>query len=203
MDDNDFDRWEEERKRRHAEREARRAERRRERGRSGEGDERMERVIHTRVTGALDEAIRMAAGELRLPVSNLVRNVLEDVFEVVETVSDNVGDLVDEVLGDREKARERFRRRMRHQRRRPRSERPAGSEEPEAHAEGEPAPETPETPVREFPDVVGWQPLILNGPQQCSDCERQVAKGDRAFVGLKADGLSGVYLCSVCMEARR
>lgn len=201
MDSKEFDRWEEERKRRHAERQARRDERRRERQSSREGDERMERVLHTRVSDNLDEAIRGAAEELRVPVSNLVRNVLEDVFEVVETVTDNVGDLVGEILGDGERARERFRNRMgRHRggRRRERPERSGDVADDERAADEAPARE-----VREFPDVVGWQPLILNGPQACGDCERQIAKGDRAFVGLKADGLSGIYLCSVCMESRR
>ncbi len=200
MDSKEFDRWEDERKRRHAARQQRRAERSRERQSSRDRDERMERVLHTRISDTLDDAIRGAAGDLRVPVSNLVRNVLEDVFEVVETVTDNVGDLVTEVFGDGERARERFRRRVgRHRGRgRERPERPG-----EATDDERPSSESPPREVREFPDVVGWQPLILNGPQGCSDCERQIAKGDRAFVGLKADGLSGTYLCSVCMESRR
>jgi hypothetical protein len=200
MNREDFDRWEAERKQRQAEREARRAERRKEREQEGKpAEDRMERVLHTRVSEDLDEAIRRAADELRVPVSNLVRNVLEDVFDAVEKVTDNVGDF----LGDRGRRRagrrgERWARRL--QRHGLRVYGDLADEEPEAA--GQPHAETP-TARREFPDVVGWQPLILNGPQRCSDCSREVAKGGRAFVGLTARGLSEHYLCAPCMQARR
>jgi predicted transcriptional regulator len=60
--------------------------------------QRKERVLHTRVSDELDEALQDAARRLRVPVSNLVRNVLEDVFDVVEAVTENVGELVEDVV---------------------------------------------------------------------------------------------------------
>ncbi len=199
MNREDFDRWEAERKQRQAEREARRADRRKERESRGEpGADRMERVLHTRVSEDLDEAIRRAADELRVPVSNLVRNVLEDVFDAVEKVTDNVGDFLGD-LGDRERRRagrhgERWARRLRRHGLRVYAD---------LADEGAAAPAEPPTSRREFPDVVGWQPLILNGPQRCGDCSREVEKSARAFVGLTARGLSEHYLCAACMQARR
>lgn len=202
MNREDFDRWEAERKQRQAEREARRAERRKEREQEGKPPEdRMERVLHTRVSEDLDEAIRRAAEELRVPVSNLVRNVLEDVFDAVEKVTDNVGDFLGD-LGDRERRKagrrgERWARRL--QRHGLRVYANLADDEPGVAAQAA----EPPAARRDFPDVVGWQPLILNGPQRCADCSREVEKGGRAFVGLTARGLSEHYLCAPCMQARR
>jgi hypothetical protein len=72
---------------------------------------RKERILHTRVSRQLSEEIRRVAGDLRVPVSNLVRNVLEEAFHVVEQVSGDVGEIVEEVIEEAERARDRFRRR--------------------------------------------------------------------------------------------
>ena len=113
MDSDQFDEWAEERRRRRAERGSRRTERR-EKYHHGEGrphgrGPRKERVLHTRISEQLDESLRVAADELRLPVSNLVRNVLEDVFNVVEAVTDNVGDLVEDLVDEADAVRDRLR----------------------------------------------------------------------------------------------
>lgn len=52
---------------------------------------RKERVLHTRVSEDLHDALHRAADELRVPVSNLVRNALEDVTKVLDRVSEHVG----------------------------------------------------------------------------------------------------------------
>jgi len=49
-------------------------------------DDRKEKVIHTRVSEALDEEIRERAANLGVSVSNLVRNVLQHAFGLVEDV---------------------------------------------------------------------------------------------------------------------
>jgi hypothetical protein len=152
---------------------------------------RKERVLHTRVSEQLSEDIRRMADELRVPVSNLVRNVLEEVFTVVETVSDNVGDLVDDVVEEAERARERIRRRRQHWR----SEEGARDASPDAE-------EGPRCPA-DYPDVIGWQPLVFNQPRTCAGCDASIHVGQRGFVGLTASGLSPHCLCDGCMEARR
>jgi hypothetical protein len=192
MDSDDLDR-EEERRRRRTEREAWREARREERRRAWEEEteaRRKERVLHTRVSERLAEDIRRVAGELRVPVSNVVRNVLEDVFSVVEAVTDNVGDLVEEVLEEADRARSNLWRRglMRE-----------GAGEPEGREkalEEEESPRAPELP--EFPDVVGWQPLLLNAPQTCAGCARELRRGGRGYVALRSTGLSSTYLCVRC-----
>ena len=141
-----------------------------------------------------------------MPVSNVVRNVLEDVFSVVSVVTDNVGDLIEEVVEEADRARAHLGRRARRERPGPKTGDPSesgadGSEsdadEPErgrARRRGTPA-------IPEFPEVLGWQPLILNAAQTCKACDRDLERGDRAFVGLVESGLSSIYLCRRCASA--
>jgi len=149
---------------------------------------RKEHVLHTRISDDLAEDIRRLADDLRVPASNLVRNVLEEAFSVVETVTDNVGEFVDDVVEEAARARTR----MRHRRTR------SGARRRPVRA---PAVEEPER--AEFPEVVGWQPLILNREQSCADCEEPLKRGEEAFVGLGAAGLTHRYLCSDCTEVRQ
>jgi hypothetical protein len=155
---------------------------------------RKERVLHTRVSEPLAEDIRRMAEDLRVPVSNLVRNVLEEAFSVVEAVSENVGELIDDVVDEAERTRDRIRHRrknVRHRERR-RSRHAARGED----LEHEPMPRQP------FPQVVGWQPLILNQLKACADCEEPIEPGERGFAGMTAAGLGEIYLCRDCMDAR-
>lgn len=177
---------------------------------------RKERVLHTRISEDLSEEIRRLADDMRLPVSNLVRNVLEEAFSVVENVSDNVGDLFEDVLGEAEEARERIIRQMdnaeQRRRRRGRSRSGRRSRDPDiedefradeaAEVAAKPQPETQakaRTP-KEFPDVLGWQPLVLNRQQACADCGLELQKGDRAFLGVKTGGLTDLALCAECVR---
>ncbi len=211
MDRDQFDEWAEERRRRRTERNSRRAERR-EKYHSGEGrppgrGPRKERVLHTRISDQLDESLRNAADELRVPVSNLVRNVLEDVFNVVESVTDNVGDLVEDLVDEADSVRDRLRGRQRHRHRRPAE--PTRSDPDWQAAEREVSEMVDDEVVNdqpedrpEFPDVLGWQPLVLNGPQGCADCGRDMTRGDKAFLGLATGGTPQHYLCPECVKSR-
>jgi len=189
---------------------------------------RHERVLHTRISEELSEDIRRFAEDLRVPASNLVRNVLEEVFSVVETVSDNMGELFDDLLEEADGARDRIHRQMeRHGQRRSRHGRhrrrgqPADAtdrgrggrgrgrrlseEDIEQELRGDEEAETGRSPAsdepKEFPDVLGWQPLVLNRAQACADCGVQLQKGDRAFLGVTSGGLSEIALCSECVRA--
>ena len=73
---------------------------------------------------------------------------------------------------------------------------PDPSVEVETEAEAEPSRDLPE-----FPDVLGWQPLVLNQPQECAGCGRAMGKGDRASLGLSSEGRPSAYLCELCVEA--
>jgi hypothetical protein len=138
------------------------------------------------------------AEDLRVPVSNLVRNVLEEAFSVVEAVSENVGDLIDDVVDEAERTRSRIRRRRHsHHRRRRRREQSVDVDEVDDAAGS-----VGRAPRAEFPEVIGWQPLILNQDKACADCEEPIERGERGFAGMTAAGLGAAYLCRDCMDAR-
>jgi hypothetical protein len=209
----DRERWREERDRERQAWRRRREERRREREarRAEEREGRKERVLHTRISYRLSDDIRSVAEELRVPVSNLVRNVLEDVFSVAEVVGDNVGELVEDVVDEADRVAERLARRVRRHARGFRYEdewrepedrdEPAEGSRPEsaAAAEAPSVPPEPPPPPPEFPDVLGWQPLVLNAPQRCAGCGRGLERGEEAYLGLAASGPAGAFLCRSCV----
>jgi hypothetical protein len=151
--------------------------------------QRKERVLHTRISEQLAADIRHMADDLRVPVSNLVRNVLEEAFSVVESVSDDVGDLLEDVIEQAERASHRVRHFQR--RRRERDARDAQRRRPEP----------PES--QDFTEVEAWQPVILNAPRRCAADGREIRRGEQAFVGLTASGVSDTTLCPDCVEARQ
>jgi hypothetical protein len=184
---------------------------------------RKERVLHTRISEQLSDDIRRLAEDLRVPTSNLVRNVLEEVFTMVESVSEDVGGIFEEVLDEAESARDRIRRQSARSRRprtrhrtRDRVERPEGfddsveeelrRDEAREHVrQADPAPTESEPERRErpdFPEVLGWQPLVLNREQTCASCGVDLPRGTRAFVGLGEQGILGTTLCRACTGVR-
>ena len=53
-----------------------------------------------------------------------------------------------------------------------------------------------------FPDILGWQPLVLNRDFACGRCGRSLAAGDHAFLGLGESGLTQTALCGRCAGQR-
>jgi hypothetical protein len=63
------------------------------------------------------------------------------------------------------------------------------------------APAAPAAPARaEFPDVLGWQPLVMNRNALCADCGVSIERGERGFVGV--GGAASPVLCRDCGDAR-
>jgi hypothetical protein len=149
---------------------------------------RKERVLHTRISEQLAGDIRQIAEDLRVPVSNLVRNVLEETFSAVENVTDGMGDLLEDVIEQAERASDRI-----HDFQRRRKERESREAHRQQGFEG----------LEEFEEIEAWQPVILNATRRCDADGREIRRGEQAFVGLTASGLSGTYLCPSCVEARR
>jgi hypothetical protein len=193
----------------------RRRRHRRERRRKG-------RILHTRISEGLEDDLRRAAEELRVPVSNLVRNVLEEAVSVVEAVSEEFGELIDEVVEGAEEVAERFKRSQAGRKHGSEHgawmgrERGAGSRRwteaaraaraRAAEREDSVAPEPPEPPSPAAPPappanapILGWQPLVLNDEQRCS-CGRVLPRGEQAHVALTASGLSEQYRCAGCIS---
>ncbi len=128
------------------------------------------RVLHTRVSEDLHEALHRAAEDLRVPVSNFVRNVLEDVTRMVDGVSESVGGAFGAWIKDA------------------RARRAAEEEVEEAR------------PRPDFSDVTGWQPVLVNRPGPCADCGTDLERGEEAYLGLSATGAAPKLLCRDCLD---
>jgi hypothetical protein len=53
-----------------------------------------------------------------------------------------------------------------------------------------------------FPDILGWQPLVLNRDFECGRCGRDLEAGESAFLGLGEQGLTQTALCGRCAGHR-
>jgi hypothetical protein len=204
----DWDKFEERHKEREERRRERSSRRARHRARRRHGhDDPKERVLHTRISEQLSDDIRRLAEDLRLPTSNLVRNVLEEVFSVVESVSDDVGGIFEEVVEEAEEARERLRRAVERRRRSgrrwrgQRGESPPSEQDLEAELQQDEAAEAgAASPPPAFDEVIGWQSLVMNRSLSCARCSREIVRGDRAYLGLGANGVSKTTLCRGCIR---
>ena len=175
---------------------------------------RKERVLHTRVSEQLSEDIRRVAEDLRVPVSNLVRNVLEEAFSVVEQVTDDVGELLEDVVEQAERANERMQRFQRRRRaREARHRERAAGREPAAEdvvpldREGPAAPDSlPDPPARSlaetFPDVLAWQPVVLNAGRRCAFDGRELPPGANAYMGVTGAGGAGPIVSCEAVESQ-
>ena len=54
-----------------------------------------------------------------------------------------------------------------------------------------------------FPDVLGWQPLVLNRDTACGRCGLSLEAGESAFLGMRTEGLSETALCGPCASSKR
>ena len=130
---------------------------------------------------------------------------------MVENVTEDVGGLFEDVLEEADATRDRIRSRHRsHTRRRRhgprRGERSDKSWADVAEAEISRDEESERPAARrerpEFPEVIGWQPLVLNQDGNCADCQRSLSRGTRAFLGVTEKGLSRNTLCRHCLQER-
>lgn len=164
-----------------------------------ERSNRKERVLHTRVSEELSDDIRRFAEEVRVPASNLVRNVLEEVFSVVEHVSDDVGHLLGDLRDEARDARARIVRQPRETRRRRGRAGPSSEEDLEKEFQRDERVESDAPQQRNFPDILGWQPLLANRAQACAGCGRPLQQGDEVFFGVRSSGVSDVVVCADCL----
>jgi len=80
----------------------------------GEGRDKKERVLHTRVPAVLERELKRFAENLRVPVSNLVRTILEDAVTVADAATENVEARLKRAAHQLEREREKLRKRMEH-----------------------------------------------------------------------------------------
>jgi hypothetical protein len=48
-------------------------------------------------------------------------------------------------------------------------------------------------------DVLGFQPMVLAQPTQCSRCKAGLARGDRGWLGLRATPGPAIVVCADCV----
>jgi hypothetical protein len=146
---------------------------------------------------------------------------------MVDSVSDDVGGLFDELLEEAEGVRDRIRNQFDSSPRR-RGRRFTSDVDVEDELRRDEAAETrpqdPPSPVPRdsdqatpdagsdsseerrpadlFPEVLGWQPLVLNRNFECGRCARHLHAGESAFLGIASQGLTEVALCGRCAGRR-
>jgi len=137
-----------------------------------------ERVLHTRISDALDRELRDKAAELGVSVSKLVRNALLTTVDLVENivvdsarVAENATNLGTQFGRD-------------------------GSEETNASTESAPIQEPTFAPYQ----VIGWQEVVLNLNAICVQCNSILPKGTQAAIGLTMGGGSNQVMCQECLQ---
>lgn len=179
--------------------------RRRNRHRDAEKDVK-DRLIQTRVPEKLESALKEEAKKRRLTVSHLIRNMLEDTLEIVDTVATGLDDiarssagLAEQVARDAGKiaavARESFKRP--NEPNAPDSAVTPASPPPEAARA--PTPSAPPPPALDA--VLAWNSVVVNKAAQCASCDRELARGSNAFLGIQTDPLAPpAWLCAECTD---
>ena len=137
-----------------------------------------ERVLHTRISDALDRELRDKAAELGVSVSKLVRNALLTTVDLVENivvdsarVAENATNLGTQFGRD-------------------------GSEETNTSTESAPIQEPTFAPYQ----VIGWQEVVLNLNAICVQCNSILPKGTQAAIGLTMGGGSNQVMCQECLQ---
>jgi len=135
-----------------------------------------ERVIHTRVPVALDDALKKFALSMRVPVSNLVRVLLEDAVTVAQRATDRVAEVAEHAADAAEEAAARV------------SEKPDKSRNKTAGPDSD-----------GLAGVFGYQPLTLAIDTRCARCGAALGVGEDAFLGLRDGAGPRVFVCSPCL----
>jgi hypothetical protein len=151
---------------------------------SPSGNERKERVIHTRVPESLDDEIKRKASDLGLSVSNLVRNVLQNAFGLVGTIVHDSAEIA-------RSARD-FGGRATDPSRAARGEDPDG----DTGADGGSRPTPRPRPGR----VLGWQEAVLAVNAVCDSCNAILPRGTRAAIGIVEGGAAVPLRCLACLK---
>jgi hypothetical protein len=165
------------------------------RGRPPASDtERKDRLIQTRVEEDLDEALRAAAKQQRVTVSQLIRNVLHDTFRLVDDIVVNTTQLTESVKRDA--------------RRIAASAQGFASEQEAAAAKAAKAaaaivPVAPAPPPIEdsLDTALAWQEVVMGRERPCARCGTLLAKGQKGFLGVLDDPAAPrPFVCGPCAQ---
>jgi hypothetical protein len=171
-----------------------------------------DRLIQTRVPEKLENLLKEEAKKRRLTVSHLIRNMLEDTLDLVDTVVTGVDDiarssagLAEQVARDAGKiatvARDSFRRPVESDPRvrvKERDDEPPPAPGPASAGTERSEPEPEESTSLDA--VLAWNPVVVNRMTECAECERELPRGNSAFLGITSDpSAPPMWLCSDCM----
>jgi hypothetical protein len=166
-----------------------------------------DRLIQTRVPEDLESALKDAARQRRLSVSQLLRTMLEDTFHLVDDVISEVDHLVQDSVGLARQVREDAARIAEPARREPPARspaedpRPAPARSPAEAPRPAPAPAAPAPAAAALDHVLAWNKVVLNRDAACATCGKALQKGGAAQLGLSQQpGSPPVWLCSACSE---
>lgn len=137
-----------------------------------------ERVLHTRISDALDRELRDKAAELGVSVSKLVRNALLTTVDLVENIVADSARVAENAtnLGTQFGRNE--------------------ADEMNDSSESAPAQEQVFAPYQ----VIGWQEIVLNLNAICVQCNSILPKGTPAAIGLTMGGGSNQVICQECLK---
>jgi hypothetical protein len=138
-----------------------------------QGEQKKERVLHTRVPAVLEAELKRFAENLRVPVSNLVRTLLEDAVGIADRATGRLRSLSVEAV----RAAEAHERRARESGRRA-----------EQAGDGE---------------LLGFQPLRLARASRCARCRATLAAGGDAFLALTDRPGPRRFYCARCASPKR
>ena len=140
-----------------------------------------ERVLHTRISDALDRELRDKAAELGVSVSKLVRNALLSTVDLVENIVVDSARVAENATN-------------------------LGTQlgRPEAD-EAVSSPVSTPTQNQNFSpnQVIGWQELVLNLNAICVQCNAIMPKGNPAAIGMTVSGGSNQVICMECLTEIR
>jgi hypothetical protein len=148
------------------------------------GEDKKERVIHTRVSETLEQELKDRANELGVSVSNLVRNVLQNAFGLVaDIVADSTAVARSATVGA--------------------GRRPDAAAAPPSPKPPSDMPDSPaKVPAAPAGAVIGWQRIVLNLNAICVKCNDILPRGSDAALGI-TDGGGRPILCLRCLEESR
>lgn len=137
------------------------------------GEEKKERVIHTRVPERLEAELRERAQDLGISVSNLVRNVLGHAFGLVGDVAADAHAIARAARGDRNGQ----------------PPAPAPAAAPATAPTGNP-----------IDDVLAWQAIVLGKNAICARCNDILPRGRNAALGIAEHTHARVVICTTCLD---
>lgn len=137
-----------------------------------EASERKDKIVQARVPEELDDALREAAEERQISVSQLVRNLLEDTFQLVDNIVADSASLVDTVRRDAKKI--------------------AASAKSARHHNS----------AFEDTQIDAWQAAVSNRDSRCQVCGKAISAGSHAWLAAGPKLRNSVWRCAACLPEK-